>query len=85
MKHEEYKDVIRYVVTYVNRDGMRTLVGAAQGRNTYDTAEQAQKWIDAARKNNSASTLAMFGVPDTLEVRSCLCYHHGDPKGIWFD
>lgn len=78
-------DVTRYVITYVNKEGMRTLVGAAQGRNTYDTAEQAQQAINAMRKNNSASTLAMFGTPDTMEVRSCLCYWHGDPKSVWFD
>lgn len=79
------EDVTRYVVTYVNKDGMRTLVGPAQGRSTYDTAEDAQWHLDAMRDNNSAGTLAMFGTSDTFEVRPCLCYWHGDPKSVWFD
>jgi hypothetical protein len=78
-------DVIRYAVTYVNSDGMRTLVGGANARSTYDTAEKAEKALHALRTNNSQSTLRMFGDTDTFEVRSVKCYWHGDPKGVWFD
>lgn len=79
--------VIRYVATYVNRDGMRTLMNAAQGRHTYDTPEQAQAWINACRQHNNADTLrSVYGPTDTYEVRPCECWPgHGDPKGVYFD
>lgn len=81
---------VRYVVTHKAKGGdlkgLRVLTLAAQGRNTFDTAELAQQWIDAARKNNSASILAMYGVPDTLEVRGVKCYPgHHDPTRTVFD
>lgn len=78
---------MRYVVTFVNRDGMRALAHAAQGRCTYETPEEAQAWIDAARVNNSADTLtSVYGTPDTLDVRPVACWPgHFDPVGIYFD
>lgn len=80
-------DVIRYVVTHINKDGNRVMSHAHQGRNTYETAEQAQAWIEAARKNNSESTMqAVYGDKDTLEVRAAKCYPvHFDPKQCYFD
>ncbi len=77
--------VKRYVVTHINKDGMRTLASAQQGRNTYATQEEAQKHLDAMLSNNSMDTLrSVYGFP--LEVRECECYpNHFDPIGIWFD
>lgn len=82
--------VIRYVVTHILQSGVmrghRGLTFAQQGRNTYATPEQAQAWIEAARKNNSTSILAMYGTPDTLEVRAARCYPgHFDPMDTWFE
>lgn len=81
--------VIRYVVTHVNRDGMRTLTMAAQGRNTFETPEKAQEMVDALIQNNGDWKLSdVFGdqVLGTFEVRACECWPgHFDPKGIWFD
>lgn len=77
---------IRYVVTHIYRkapdlEGLRVLSHAAQGRCTYETAEQAHAWIEAARANNSADTLRqLYGEPDTLEVRAVPCWPgHFDP------
>jgi len=78
--------VTRYVVTHVNKDGMRTLAHAQQGRCTYATPEEAQAWIDAARANTSNNLQSVYPRPDTLEVRPCECWPvHFDPKGVWFD
>lgn len=79
--------VIRYVVTHINKDGMRTLAHAQQGRNTYETPEAAQAWINAAKANNTVATLqSVYPNPDSLEVRPCECYPgHFDPKGIYFE
>jgi len=77
--------VIRYVVTHIGKDGMRTLIGPAQGRCTYATQEQAEEYKTAVLSNNSMDTLkSMYGFP--LEVRPCRCWPlHFDPKEIYFD
>ncbi len=79
--------VTRYVATYVNRDGMRTLMRAAQGRDTFATAADAQAWIDAVTANNSADTIRqVWGANPHFAVRPCDCWPgHFDPKGVWFD
>ena len=65
--------VTRYVATYVNREGIRTLMSAAQGRNTFDTASEAQAWIDAVTAVNSADNKLwgddpQFAVPGGTHV-----------------
>jgi len=73
--------IIRYVLTHVNKDGMRTLVDPMQGRYTYATKDEAQKRLDAF-KPQLESTL---GYHD-LEVRPVEVYPvHFDPKTCWFD
>jgi len=78
--------VTRYVGTYVNSNGERTLMSAAQGRHTYASAEEAQAWIDAVTTNNSADTLRqVWGDNPQFEVRPCPCYPgHFDPQTVWF-
>ena len=79
--------VTRYVATYINKDSMRMLMNSAQGRYTYATAAEAQEWIDAVTKVNSADTIRSFwGDNPCFEVRPCDCWPgHFDPKGIYFD
>ena len=79
--------VTRYVPTYVNRDGMRTLMRGAQGRATYATAAEAQEWLAAVVQNTSAETIRqIWGDNPRFEVRDCECWpNHFDPKGVWFD
>lgn len=75
-----------YAATYLNRDGMRTLMTPAQGRHMFATADDAQHWINAVWSNTSRDTLLqVFGNDNTFEVRPCQCYDHGDPVGIYFD
>lgn len=79
------ESVTRYVVTHVNRDGMRTLISAAQGRNTFATEAEAEQHKADILANNSHKTLReLYGFP--LEVRPCPCYPgHFDPQNVWFD
>ncbi len=79
--------VVRYVPTYVNRDGMRTLICAAQGRNTWATYQEAAEYMAAILSNNSADQLrSLWGDNPRFEVRACDCWpNHFDPKGIYFD
>lgn len=79
--------VTRFVGTYVNQKGVRTLMSAAQGRNTYATADEAQSWVDAVSKNNSASTIRqVWGDNPRFEVRPVPCWpNHFDPQTICFE
>ena len=76
--------MIRYAITHVNRDGMRGLTRANQGRNHFDTREAAEGFIAAMKRNNSPGILLQM-YNDTLEVREVDCYEHGDAKGVWFE
>jgi hypothetical protein len=77
--------VLRYVITHLDKNGNRILLGAQQGRNTYPTKKEAKQGIKDIYDNNSAQTIAEFyGEP--LEVRLCRCYQgHFDPQEIYFD
>jgi hypothetical protein len=82
------ESVTRYVPTYINRAGMRTLMRNAQGRDTFDTEQEAQAWLDAVLSNvNSADTIrSLWGDNPHFEVRPCPCWPvHHDPQGVWFD
>lgn len=82
--HREcYPDAVRrYVLTY-KAAGTRVLFGAAQGRHTYETPEDAAQYLAAVLRNNSAELLARY--PD-LQVRACACWAgHFDPCGIYFE
>ena len=74
--------VLRYVATHINKDGYRTFAHSRQGRCTYETLEEVEKWIDAAMTQNSEHTLAqIYGLP--LEPRACMCWPgHFDPVRI---
>jgi hypothetical protein len=79
--------VTRYVVTYINGHGMRTLAYHAWGQYTYATEAEAQAMLDATIANNSESTIRqIFGDNPKFEVRPCSCWPgHFDPKTVWFD
>lgn len=83
---DKTESVTRYVGTYITRDGQRTLMAAAQGRNTYATAAEAQTWVDAVTSNNAADTLKqLWGEDPRFEVRPCPCWPgHFDPQTCWF-
>lgn len=83
--------VTRYVGTYINRDGMRTLMTPCQGRHTFATADEAQAWINAVTTDNGGDTIRqVWGDNPGFEVCPVPCYQmqdgsHGDPQTRWFD
>ena len=79
------ESVTRYVITHINKQGMRTLASAAQGRNTFETQEQAEAYLRLLLTHNPEERLKqIYGLP--LEVRPCPCYPvHFDPQTVWFD
>jgi len=81
--HSDY--AIRYVLT-VREGNERRLAGAAQGRETYATREEAEAMRTAILRTNSPETLRqVYKDPDSLAVRPCKCWAgHFDPVGIYF-
>jgi len=80
--------ITRYAATCVNRDGMRTLMRGNQAHSHWDSAEDAQKWLDAVvRANSEADLKQCWGEQaiGTFEVRPVECYAHGDAIGVYFD
>lgn len=79
--------VIRYVISHINRDGMRKMTYSIQGLNTRGSKEEAQKDLQNLLANNTKDNLIqIFGEQSigTFEVSAIECYDgHFDPKGCW--
>ena len=78
--------MILFNVSFIDKNGLRTLVGPAQGRHMLPTREAAEKWLSAFLANNAPERLAsIFGdqALGTFRVDPFDCYEHGDPKGIY--
>lgn len=83
------KKNIRYMVTCIRKDGLRQIIDAAQGRNTYATIKGAQRDLKNVLKNNSEETLKSVFGPNcigTFRVSPIECWPgHNDPKQIYTD
>jgi hypothetical protein len=79
--------VTRYVPTYLDKDGTRVLMRAAEGSATFATREEAQAWLDAILAESSAEQIhADWGVNPRFDVRPCRCSADGfDPQEIYFE
>jgi len=81
--------VTRFVVTFINRNGMRTILGPVQGRNTFATRSEAADWVAAIVGGNASYRLAeIYGAQavGSFEPRAVACYPgHHDPTTVWFD
>jgi hypothetical protein len=77
-----------YVITHVDKQGMRTLTLANQGRNHSKGKRIAERKLAAILKGNTEAELAMVYGPQaigTFRVRKVQCYAHGDAKRVYFD
>lgn len=77
-----------FAITHVNRDGMRQLSRANQGRCHFTTEVEASRYLELFKQNNAQTSLAqIYGAQSvgTFAVRPVECYDHGDAKGIYFD
>ena len=75
---------IRYVITGINTQGLRTLAEPRQRRYTYDTAAIADQKLSDIKENTNADTIK-FCMGEVLEVRPVECFVGGDPVTCWFD
>jgi len=78
---------IRYVLSYIDKGGLRRMVSPQQGRHTLDTREVAESHLSALLNNNSEKLLAdVYGYQSigTFEVSAVECWPgHNDPKGCY--
>lgn len=73
-----------YCITYIrDKDQMRTLYGANQGRNHWDNAADPAAALEGFKKGGIEKVLSAEEIK-TLEVRSGEAYPHGDLKSIYF-
>lgn len=71
----------RFAITHVNRDGLRVLTFANQGRNHYDDQADAVRRLASFLQSNPEQTLRdIYGdqAIGTFEVTPVECYDHGD-------
>lgn len=77
----------RYVVSYIDANGMRRMLGPCQGRETHETYQQAQVALGHLLINNSPELLTeVYGKQalDSFAVSAIECWpDHHDPKGIY--
>lgn len=78
--------MILFNVTFVTKNGLRTLVTPAQGRYMKKTREEADQDLKDLLANNTEDRLAeVFGKQalGTFRVDPFDCYDHGDPKSVY--
>jgi hypothetical protein len=89
IEEKSMNKIIRYVLTYVNDRGVRTLLDPAQGRFTYARCEEAEAFLREFLSANTPERLqGVFGKDcvGTFAVRPVECWpQHFDPKTCWFD
>ena|SRR5579864_760169 len=75
-------------VTYVNKIGLRTMLGPKQGRCMKNSRQEAEEYLAAVMKNSGEQRLVdVCGeqARGTFRVDEFECYPHGDPKSSYVD
>ena len=77
--------MIKYNISYIAKDGVRTLMGPAQGRYMKDTREEAKQCLKALMENSEEKLIEIYGPQSrgTFRVDEFDCWDHGDPKSIY--
>ncbi len=74
----------RFVITHVNdKDGLRRLTFAKDGRDTYETREAADAALVAFRGPRGLPKVLSVAELATLLVLDVECYDHGDPVAYY--
>jgi len=80
---------IRYVLTKIDKDGLRSMVSSVQGQYTYSTPEEAQVHLDQLLSSNTQERLVeVFGkqVTGTFKVSPVECWQgHNDHKRYYIE
>ena len=77
-------NVKRFVISHINdKDGMRRLTFAKQGRDTYPSREEAAAALVAFQGPNGLARVLSPTEVTTLRVDEVDCYHHHDPVSYY--
>lgn len=77
-----------YQISFIGRNGLRTLMGPAQGRHMHPTRDAAEEFLGSLMTNTGvARLLDIYGEQSrgTFRVDAFQCYDNGDPMGIYVD
>jgi hypothetical protein len=78
---ETMNDNIRFVLSRMDKDGVRIMVATVQGRNTYATRSEAEIHLKSFLENNPPDIFGKQAI-GTFEVSAVRCYPgHNDPYG----
>lgn len=77
--------MILFNISYLGKDGLRTLFGPAQGRCMCKTREEAEEKLRAFMTESEERLVQIYGEQSrgTFRVDPFECWDHGDPKGIY--
>jgi hypothetical protein len=81
--------VIRYVISHINKDGMRVMTYTCQGRYTKATRKEAEQDLKDFLTNNTKECFSgVYGSQSigTFKVSAIECYpKHFDPQGCYIN
>lgn len=85
---EMQDDRVLFNISFVNKNGLRTMLGPNQGRYMKETRAEAQELLDAIMQESGEQRLVEVcgeQARGTFRVDPFHCYAHGDAKGIYVD
>ena len=77
---------IRFNISFINRDGVRIMLGANQGRRMFVDLDGAELFLKDLLRNTGEERLAQIYGPQsigTFRTDAFECYDHGDAVSIY--
>ncbi len=75
-----------YNISYIATSGLRTMLGPAQGRHMFESAQRATAFLIDFLENGGLDRVTQVYGPQavgTFRVDAFECYDHGDPVSIY--
>ena len=77
---------IKFALTFINSEGLRVLAHQNDGRMTWNTKKQGDKYLESMLKNNSEDTIkSIFGENPQFQVKEVVCYSNGEVTQAVFE
>ena len=77
---------VMYNVSFLDKNGLRCLLGPNQGHRMYENRESAEGFLRALLENTGEDRLVDVCGPQsrgTFQVAAFRCYDHGDAVGCY--
>ena len=76
----------KFALTFVNKDGLRVLAHANNGRHFWTTKQEGFNWLKLMYKNTSLDTIKqVFGDKPKFKINQIVCYSSGDSTRTVFE